>query len=120
MADNIDRPPYLCNLETILLENFNFDYLRNDFKNHRFVKSLRDTNFVPVVSVITLQVITVHALIIFGLTNQSIYYKHLIARLYKYCLTKNNTKSHKYFSYRNLKRFDHNKLVQTLEKPHWT
>ena len=56
LTSNIDRPPYLCNLETILLGNFNIDYLRSHFKNHRLVKSPRDTNFVPVVSGITLPV----------------------------------------------------------------
>ena len=54
------------------------------------------------------------------LAEHTVYYENFIARLYKYCSTNNNTKSHKYFSYRNLKRFDHNKLIQTLEKPHWT
>ena len=56
MADSIDRAPYLCNLETILLGNLNIDYLRNDFKSHRLVKSPRDPNFVQVVSGITLPV----------------------------------------------------------------
>ena len=66
--------------------------------------------------------LAVHVFITLGLKKQ----EHILRPfhrpfIYKYfSSTNNNTKSHKYFSYRNLKRFDHNKLVQTLEKPDWT
>ena len=132
LADNIEKA-YLLNLETIVLGDFNIDYLKPESNKHRLIKALRDTKLCQLVSSIK-RPISRSCLDhiwsnkperIANITSPDIYISDhlpvLAVRQYKTSLVsdKTNSKSHLYINYRNLKRLDPKKSIQILDETPW-
>ncbi|KAL9968992.1 hypothetical protein ACROYT_G021146, partial [Oculina patagonica] len=129
LADNIERA-YLLNMETILTGDFNLDHSKKDFNRHRLAKDLKDSKFVQVVSFVTRPISNSCLDHIWSNKPERIvnikcseicisdHLPVLAVRLYKHC-SPDNTKEHKYITYRNLKSLDHAKFIKTLEETPW-
>lgn len=129
LAKNIERAHSL-NMETILLGDMNLDNLQKEFNSHRLVKGLKDSKFTQLVSAVTRPIRNTcldhiwsnkpDRIVNIKCTDICIsdHLPVLAVRLYKHC-SPDNTKDHKYITYRNLKSLDHESFIKTSHETPW-
>ena len=117
-------------METILLGDMNLDYLQKEFNTHRLVKGLKDSKFSQLVSAVTRPISKTcldhiwsnkpDRIVIIKCPDICIpdHLSVLAVRLYQQC-SPDNTKNHKYITYRNLRSLDHEKFIKTLYETPW-
>ena len=110
--------------------DFNLNYSQKDFNKHRLVKELKDSKFIQLVSFTTRPISNSCLDHIWSNKPEwiinikcpeiciSYHLPVLAVRLYKHC-SPDNTKDHKYVTYRNLKSLDHAKFLKTLDETPW-
>ena len=129
LAENIERV-HMLNRETILMGDFNIDFLNCSYKKQRLVKALKDSKFTQLVTTVTRPASNSCLDHIWSNTPNRIVNivcpeicisDHLPifgVRLYKQC-SSNNINGHKYIVYRNLKKLNEDEFLKTLHMIPW-